>query len=165
VAVSLAASLCVMAARLSTKQIPDAPEIAATAESLRDRASSLCQADADAYSLVMSAKRRPREPDPDERSRQIAAALSVAADVPLEVVQIAARVADVAVRIAEGGNPNLLGDAVTAAVLADAGARAAAALVLINLQGPEEDDRLSQVEVLLEETASSAARARRRLKN
>ena len=114
----------------------------------------------------MSAKRRPREPDPDEpQSPRSPQRCLSAADVPLEVVQIAARVADLAVRIAEGGNPNLLGDAVTAAVLADAGARAAAALVLINLRGPEEDDRLSQVEVLLEETAYSAARARRRLKN
>ena len=50
---------------------------------------------------------------------RIAAALSAATDVPLEVVQIASRVAELAARLAEEGNPNLLGDAVTAALLAD----------------------------------------------
>ena len=65
-----------MAARLSGKQIPDAPGLAETAEALRDRASSLCQADAEAYSLVMTAMRRHDESSPEHRSRQIADALS-----------------------------------------------------------------------------------------
>lgn len=71
--------------------------------------------------------------------------------------------AALAVRLAEGGNPNLLGDCVTAALLADSGARAAGALVLINLGEDEDDDRISQLEVLLGETADSAARARRQI--
>jgi len=162
-AVALAASLCVMAARLSTAQLADAPDLAASAERLRDRAASLCQADAAAYGLVIEAMRLPREPDPEGRARQIAAALSVATDVPLEVVQIAARVAEIALRVAEGGNPNLLGDAVTAALLAESGARSAAALVLINLGDFKDDDRSAQVMVLLQEAAESAGNAWRKI--
>ncbi len=162
-AVAFAASLCVMAARLSTSQIEDASELAVSAERFRDRAASLCQADAAAYGLVIEASRLPREPDPADRERRIAAALSVATDVPLEVVQIASRVAELAARLAEEGNPNLCGDAVTAALLAESGARAAGALVLINLRGADDDDRSAQVEVLLEEVAESAGRSWRRV--
>jgi formiminotetrahydrofolate cyclodeaminase len=163
--VGLAAGLCVMAARLSTRQIDDAADIAEDAERLRDRVTALCQADADAYSLVISAMRLPSGPDPDERSRQVAAALSAASDVPLEVVQIASRVGEIAARMAEDGNPNLLGDCVTAALLADAGARAAAGLVLINLNRSEEDDRCAQVAVLLGEASESARRAWARIES
>ena len=53
--------------------------------------------------------------------------------VPLEIAGIGARVAQLAVRVAEAGNPNLRGDAVTGAVLAAASARSAASLVDINV--------------------------------
>ena len=154
-----------MAARLSTGQMSDAPDIAATAEQLRDRAAALCQADADAYRRVMAALHEPCEPDPQDRQRQIAAALLEATDVPLEVVGTGASVAGLAARIAECGNPDLLGDAVTAALLAESGARAAAALVLINLKGLQDDDRRNRVAKLIEETAESAGRARRRVES
>ncbi|MGD0285081.1 MAG: cyclodeaminase/cyclohydrolase family protein [Acidimicrobiales bacterium] len=163
IAVGLAAGLLVMAARLSTGQLPDAPDLAVAAERLRDRAAALCQADADAYRRFMSALHAPCDPDPEDRWRQIAAALLGATDVPLEVVEIGASVAGLAARIAEGGNPNLLGDAVTAALLAESGARAAAALVLINLKGLQDDDRRNRVAKLVEEAAESAGRARRRV--
>jgi formiminotetrahydrofolate cyclodeaminase len=162
-AVAMAAALCVMAARLSTTQLDDAPDLATAAEGLRDRAAALCEADAAAYGLVIEAMRLPREPDPEDRSGRIAAALSVATDVPLEVVQIAVKVAALAERLASDGNPSLLGDAVTAALLADSGARAAAALVVLNLGDFSEDDRTAQVAVLLAEAAESARSAWQRI--
>jgi len=161
VAVGLAAGLCVMAARLSTRQLPDAPDLALAAARLRDRASALCQADAEAYGLVVSASHEPCGPDPEGRRRRIAAALLVATDVPLQVVETGAGVAGLAARIAEYGNPNLLGDAVTAALLAESGARAAAALALINLKGLQDDDRRNRIAKLIEEAADSASIARR----
>jgi formiminotetrahydrofolate cyclodeaminase len=85
----------------------------------------------------------------------------VATDVPLQVVETGAGVAGLAARIAEYGNPNLLGDAVTAALLAESGARAAAALALINLKGLQDDDRRNRVAKLIEEAADSASIARR----
>jgi len=163
VVVGLAAALCVMAARLSTRQIPDAPELAATAEALRDRAAFLCQADAEAYGEVMSSMRQTREADPEHRGRQIAEALSVATDIPLEIVEIGAKVAGLAARLAESGNPNLLGDAVTAALLAESGARAACGLVLINLEGVKEDERHARVTALVEEAVKSASKASRKI--
>ncbi len=163
IAVGLAAGLCVMAARLSMDQLSDAPDLAVAAERLRDRAAALCQADAGAYRRVMSALREPCDPDPEDRRRQIAAALLGATDVALEVVEAGASVAGLAARIGECGNPNLLGEAVTAALLAEAGARAAAALVLINLEGLQDDDRRNRVAKLVEEAAESAGRARRRV--
>jgi len=162
--VGLAAGLCVMAARLSTTQLPDASDLAIGAERLRDRAAELCQADADAYGRLVSAIREPREPEPQDRRRRIAAALLEATDVPLEVVEAGAAVAGLAARIAELGNPRLLGDAVTAALLAESGARAAGALVLINLEGVEDDDRRNRVARLIEETARSADQARQRVR-
>lgn len=161
VAAGLAAGLCVKAARLSTRQMSDALDLVAAGERLRDRAAALCQADAEAYRLVVVAMRLPPAPDPQDRRREIAAALSRASDVPVEIAAIAAGVADLAARIAEDGNPNLLGDVVTAALLAEASARSAGALVRINLEGEPDDERLSTVAGLLERTAEGSARTRR----
>jgi len=67
----------------------------------------------------------------------------------------------VAAAIAAGGNPNVRGDAVTAALLAAAGSRAAAALVRINLAGAEDDDRPARAERLAAGAALLAASAER----
>jgi formiminotetrahydrofolate cyclodeaminase len=160
---ALAAGLCVKAARLSTSHMSDALDIVAAGESLRDRAATLSQADADAYGLVAKEMRRSREPDPQGRRRAIAEALSHASDAPVQIVEIAAGVVALAARIAEGGNPNLLGDAVTAALLADAGVRSAAALVTINLKDQPGDDRHERVARAMAKSAASAARARRKV--
>ena len=160
-AVSLAAGLCAKAARLSRRQLPDAAELAAVAEALRDRAASLSQADADAYGRVISAQRSSRELDPIDRRRRIDAALSEAAETPTEVAELGAEVAGLAAHLAEDGNPNLLGDVVTAALLAEAGVASASALVMINLEGMPEDTRSARVSVAVARSTSSAARARR----
>ena len=167
---ALAAGLCVKAARLSTSHMSDALDIVAAGESLRDRAAThqnnrdvatLSQADADAYGLVAKEMRRSREPDPQGRRRAIAEALSHASDAPVQIVEIAAGVVALAARIAEGGNPNLLGDVLTAALLGESGARSAAALVRINLEGVHDDERPSKVAALLERIAEDSARTRR----
>jgi formiminotetrahydrofolate cyclodeaminase len=155
---ALAAGLCVKAARLSTSHMSDALDVVAAGEGLRDRASALSQADADAYGLVAKEMRRTRKPDPRERRRAITEALSHACEVPVEIVEIAARVVALAARIAEAGNPNLLGDVLTAALLGESSARSAAALVQINLEGVLDDERLSRVAALLEKIAEDSAR-------
>ncbi len=68
---------------------------------------------------------RPRSPQQAALSTG-SKALSGAAAVPMQVVEVAAQVAQVAAYLAREGNPNLRGDAITAAALAEAGARAAA---------------------------------------
>lgn len=122
--VSLAAALSGMAARLSPGQLSDAEDLIERAEALRERAAPLAQADAAAYGRVIEAQRE---------GGDVKATLSAAADVPLEVAEIGAEAAEIATRLAEDGNPNLRGDAITAVLLAEAGVRAAVTLVEINL--------------------------------
>jgi formiminotetrahydrofolate cyclodeaminase len=151
-AVTLAAGLCVMTARLSGRRLPAAEELAARAGLLRDRAAPLAQADAEAYRAVIAALRAPGRAG-------VPAALSAACVVPMQVAEIGAEVAALAAAVAAGGNPNVRGDAITAALLAAAGARAAAALVRINLTGAEGDDRPARAERLAAEAARLASGA------
>jgi formiminotetrahydrofolate cyclodeaminase len=134
--ISLAAALTGMAARLSTGQLDEADELLERAESLRERAAPLAQADATVYERVIEAQRE---------NGDVQAALSAAADVPLEVAKVGAEVAEIATRLAEYGNPNLRGDALAAVLLAEAGTRAAVSLVEINLStAGSEDGRADQ---------------------
>ena len=158
-AVALAAGLSVMTAGLSARHLPEAQRLAERARQLRDRAAPLAQADAEAYRAVITALRARDAAAPSQP--QIAAALSQASVVPMEVAEIGAEVAAAAATIASGGNPNVRGDAVTAALLAAAGSRAAAALVRINLTGAEDDDRPVRAERLAAEAARLATAAER----
>ncbi len=146
--VSLAAALAGMAARLSTGQLSEAEDLIERAEALRERAASLAQADAAAYGRVIEAQRE---------GGDMQVALSMAADVPLEVAEVGAEIASVAARLAGYGNPNLRGDALTAILLAEAGTQAAASLVEINLSTARaKDGRLDHARQL----ARSATMAR-----
>lgn len=175
-AVALGACLCAMAARLSTRQLPgeEAGVIEAAAERLHAGAASLVQADADYYLRVIKAQRRaaagadasPGVPagtgpgaDIHHQQRAVAGALSAAADIPMQVMEVGAEVARLAARLAADGNPNLRGDAITAALLADAGARAAAELVAINLADMPGDERTARARRLLRQTTRSTRAA------
>jgi len=128
---ALAAGLVAMAARFSAAQLPDAADLAARADQLRHRAADLVDEDAQAFRRVLDAFALPREAA--QRDQQVREALRVAAAKPQEMTQIAAQVAEMAARVASAGNPNLRGDSVTAALLAEASARSAACLVDINV--------------------------------
>jgi methenyltetrahydrofolate cyclohydrolase len=145
VTVALAAGLCSMAAQLSADHLADATELAERAERLRRRVAPLAQEDATAYGHVLAAYRAPRDRNPEERQQRIRTALSEAADVPLTIAETGAMVAEIAARLVREGNPNLRGDAAAAALLAEAGVRAAAVLVEINMGAGEiADDRLER---------------------
>ena len=128
---AMAAGLVAMAARFSATRLPGAGELADEADELRRRLAQLAEEDAQAYAAVLEVLRLPEGTSQREVQRQ--EALLGAALVPLEIAGIGARVAAMAVRVAEAGNPNLRGDAVTGAVLAAASARSAACLVDINV--------------------------------
>jgi formiminotetrahydrofolate cyclodeaminase len=190
-AVTLAASLCAMTASLSARQLPGpglagaadprpaggaapAPEpgppgaatpepatgrgagwLARRATQLRDEAAPLAQADADGYRAVLAARRAGHE-------QAVQAALSAACDVPMQVAQIGAEVAGIAAAVAAGGNPAVRGDAITAALLAAAGAQSAALLVRINLAGAAAGDgRPGRADQLAAGAARLAAEASR----
>jgi methenyltetrahydrofolate cyclohydrolase len=130
---AMAAGLVAMAARFSLKQLPEAGELAEEADRLRYMASQLVDMDARAYMAVLAAH------GPERKQ-----ALFGAAMIPLEMAALGAKVAGLAVRVAEAGNPNLRGDAVTGALLAAASARSAAGLVDINVRFGGLDPELSQ---------------------
>lgn len=134
VAVALGASLTAMAARFSSKRMPDADEVAEQADALRARVAPLAQADAAAYTQVLAAYGAPREPG---RAALIHAALAKATAVPQAVAEVGGEVARLADRLAREGNPNLRGDALAAGLLAQAGAEVAAHLVAINSAGAD----------------------------
>ena len=161
--VTLGAGLCAMAARLSARQLDGdtATELTSQAERILAASASLLQADAGSYGRVISAIRSPARADPAARERAVAAALSGAAYVPMDIIALAAQTAALAARLTSEGNPALRGDAVTAAVLAEAGARAAAVLVGINLAGQPDDERHARAGSLLAEAARSAGAASR----
>jgi formiminotetrahydrofolate cyclodeaminase len=107
-------------------------------EATRERAAALRRtlveqvpADAAAYGAVLEALRLPQA---DETDRQVRAAaldraLLAAAVPPGRIVAAAAEVADLAAAVAERGNVNVVGDAMTAAVVGEAAGRAGAMLV------------------------------------
>jgi formiminotetrahydrofolate cyclodeaminase len=112
------------------------------AKTLRRRLLELAEADAEAYEPVLAALRLPaRHP---LRDRRLEEAQSTAAEVPLEAAEASAVVAELAAEAARVGNEHLTGDAVTGALLAEAGCRAAARLVEINLAG-RDDPRQARV--------------------
>jgi formiminotetrahydrofolate cyclodeaminase len=141
VTVALAAGLSAMTARLSVSQLQDSAQLVDQAERLRQRATELAQEDMMAFEAVHAAYALPKDRDPEGRRLRIRAALAGATDVPLEIAEVAAQVAELAGRLATAGNPNLEGDALTGALLALAGARSALALIELNvrqgrLEGP-----------------------------
>jgi methenyltetrahydrofolate cyclohydrolase len=150
VVTAFAAALVAMAARFSLEQWEDAGGAIAQAEALRTRVLPLADEDAEVYESVLEALRLPPDIGPDRRDEAIGAALSRAADVPLAIAEAALDVATLAAELAERGNPNLRGDAVTAALLAEAAVRASANLVEINLGTREGDERIERARELVE---------------
>lgn len=128
--VAAAAALAAMAARFARAEVLVA--LAERADELRARALELADADAAAYAEVLAAAG-------PERKR---AAWRAAAQVPLDIAGIGVEVVELAGRLVADGNPNLVGDARTAVLLAEAAARAAAELVEINTQQGGLDEEL-----------------------
>jgi formiminotetrahydrofolate cyclodeaminase len=116
------------------------------AKTLRRRLLELAEADAEAYEPVLAALRMPeRHP---LRERRLDEARSNAAEVPLETAEAAATIAGLAAETARVGNENLTGDAITGALLAEAGCRAAARLVEINLAGRDDPRQARATEAI-----------------
>jgi formiminotetrahydrofolate cyclodeaminase len=105
------------------------------AETLRVRLTELADADSEAFDQVMAAYRLPKETQEEGAARQAAiqAALQGATQVPLETARACATVVVLATQVIEKINPNALGDAGAAALLAEAGLKVAQLNVAINL--------------------------------
>ncbi len=144
VVTEMAAGLVAMVGRFSREHWDGAAGAVAQAESLRKRANPLAQENGEAYEMVLTAMRMPKDLEEEVRDNLIGDALSRAADVPLRIAETAVDVAELAADVAESGNPNLRGDAAAAALLAEAATRVAANLVAINLATTETDERIGR---------------------
>jgi formiminotetrahydrofolate cyclodeaminase len=162
-----AAWTCALAAALvemvSAVELAKEPAGAADAAGRRDRATALRAAaldladrDVAAYSSVLAVLRRRDEPGHGRRLRD---ALSEAADPPLAIVEIAAEVTRLAADAALSARGGVRGEAMTAAVLAEAVVRAGMPLVDLNLASAPEDPRRARVLELAEEARADLARA------
>lgn len=142
-AAAMAASLVAMVARLTIGKKKYAAvearmrEIAAQADGLRSALSGAVERDAQAFEAVLAAGRLPKESGAQNATRQAALEQATihAAAVPLDVARQAAQVIELAAEAAEMGNVNAVSDAVSAAALAHAGLKAAAANVRVNAAG------------------------------
>jgi formiminotetrahydrofolate cyclodeaminase len=153
---AVAAGLAAMTARLSAAQIADWEPCAQAMDSARAELVGLADDDAAAYAAVLTATRDRSGPGGEQRPDH-REALRVASEVPLDVANHAAGIAEVAARLAQTGNPHLLGDARTAMHLARAAATSAAELVAINVDQGRLDPALTM------QARAAAVRAERAL--
>jgi formiminotetrahydrofolate cyclodeaminase len=150
---SLAAGLVEMAARFTAGR----EDVAAEAGALRGRLLELGERELSAYEPVLEAIALDAgDPDRDARLR---AALSDAADSPLEIARAAAVVASLGAELALTGNTNLTGDAITGVALAEAACCAAARLTEINLARVPSDPRLDEAAGLTRQASAARAKA------
>jgi formiminotetrahydrofolate cyclodeaminase len=146
VAASLAASLLVMVARLSSGRPRYAAYAAtheraiASGEFARHRFLELADEDATAYAAYGTARKLPKGSPEEEgiRAAAVHAAARRAAEIPLEVVRNCHELAELIESLTGRSNVNAASDLDVAAMLAQAAARGAGANVLVNL--PDVDD-------------------------
>ncbi len=132
-------------------------ELRERAAASRARAPQLADEDAAVYEQVIDALRRPHD-DP-ARAERVAAALSQAAAVPLAIAAEAAAVTEAGAGAAALVRAPLGGEAVAGVLLAEAASRAAAALVVIDLEGHPDDARVARAGELARRAAAGRERA------
>ena len=157
---AIAAGLLAKVARSSGDTWPEAAGIAAQADCLRDRATPLAQTDAEQYEAALLARGQSGEGQGARQDFALGQAYAKAAEPPLQIVSVANDVAQLALAVAEGGNPALRADAVAAGLLAAAAASAAAELVAVNLTASARDPRVLEAAKLAQEAARAAETAR-----
>lgn len=165
VAATLAAALAVMTARISAPQWPGGAAAAAQGEKLRARLAPLAREDAVAYLRALE-RMRPSDSaagDDDQaaeaRDATLAAALTEAAAVPLRIAEASADVAELAADIARFGNAAVAADAVAAATIASACARASAHIVDVNLRVTPDDELAQRARRAAEAAGAASDRA------
>ena len=156
---AMAAGVLAMAARASGDDWPDAGGVAAQAEKLRARAAPLAQLDAETYERALAAREKVSDLDSEHRDWEIGKAFAAAAEPPLEIGRVAADVAALAAEVATRADQRLRPDALAAAALASAVARASAELVAVNLTATDDDARVIEARGHAEAAERSAAQA------
>ncbi len=155
-AAALAAALLELAVAFESPAGQPGPGVEA-ARGLRARALELAQEDLSSYAPVLEAQRLALE-DPS-RPRALRAALSAAAAVPLQIAAVAAEIAEQAAAATARAGRHLLGDAVTATVIAEAACRTAVRLAELNVGEMRHDAERDLAGQLAERAAAARNRA------
>jgi formiminotetrahydrofolate cyclodeaminase len=145
--VAAAAALVEKSARLSKKQWDGAAGAIERASALRTESFGLIEEDAQAYLAFVEAVRMQQE---------VGTAHARTVDVPLRMIRAAAEVAELAVQLAQHGNPNLRADAVVGATLAAAAAESGLILVEVNLGDAAGDARFAVAKKLARKASGLA---------
>lgn len=138
VALAAAAALGAMVARFSVGVIADADSLASQAEALRRHALELAAADEVMVSALYPGAAGGAAAG---QGRAVQEGARRAAEIPLEIVKAAAALTPVLRRLRGDGNQRVGGDVQVALELAEASARAAAALVRIDVHSLGEPER------------------------
>ena len=157
---AIAAGLLAKVARGSGGTWSEAAGIAAQAECLRDRVTPLAETVAEQYEAALRAREEIGGEQGERRDFALGQAYAKAAQPPMQIVRAANDVAQLAIVVAESGDPALRADAVTAALLAAAAASAGAELVAVNLTASAGDPRVLEAAKLAEDAARAAETAR-----
>ncbi|WP_280273490.1 cyclodeaminase/cyclohydrolase family protein [Nocardia wallacei] len=140
------AALVAMVARYTTRakdadNRPVVDRIIAAADAARDRALTLAEADAAAFTAVGAAYKLPKSTDTETaaRTEAITAALLQAARVPAAVVTEADEILSLATDLLPIGNPNVVTDIGAAAAAARAAATTSQLNIAINVASLQEN--------------------------
>ncbi len=141
----LAASLLMMVIGVSENS-SELNDLAEELEYGQKRALELIDEDAESFEEVMEAFRLPQESAEEsrKRSRKIQEAFRSAASTPLEMLELAADIAEIAVEVARKGNDSAITDAAAGVSAADSAAEAAYFNVMINLDSIEDEEFVEQ---------------------
>jgi formiminotetrahydrofolate cyclodeaminase len=135
------------------------------AEMLRRGLADLADADSQAFNQVMAAYRLPKGTPEEQTSRReaIQDALRHAAQVPLDTATACARVVKLANQVICKINPNAVSDAGAAALLGEAGLRAAQVNVMINLSSIKDLEFVREKRRALEEVLAGTDKEKERV--
>ncbi len=119
----------------------DIQRILARSEALRHKCQDLLEGDVAAYTQVSQVYKMPRDTDEQKAARSVAMqkALKAATAVPMELAEVCVEILNLCPESTEKGNVRAVSDVGVAALMAEAGLRAAALNVLINLGSIKEE--------------------------
>ncbi|HET9121539.1 MAG TPA: cyclodeaminase/cyclohydrolase family protein [Solirubrobacterales bacterium] len=160
--VALAAGVVREAARRSDGEWDEASGASAQAGALRNHAVRLAREDLDAHVAASGALRAALERGEGRTAGDapLAPALARAADLPLEIAEVAVDLAELAALTAEHGTSDLRADAAGAAQLAAGAVAAAEHLIAVNLATGPGDERVARVGQLRVAADAASDRAR-----
>jgi formiminotetrahydrofolate cyclodeaminase len=143
----------------------DIQRLLGQSEALRHRCQDLLEADVAAYTEVSKAGKMPRDTEEQKAARSAAMqkALKNATAVPMELAAVCVDILKLCPEATEKGNVRAVSDVGVAALMAEAGLRAAALNVLINLGSIKDEAFVAQERLRLDGLLAGKAELKERI--